>query len=129
MAVTRERSRMSAHEAGAIARAYHDAWTTKDFGGAAALLADTLVVEVPVNHYPTAASFAAALTSFGSMVTEVNLLAAMEAGHEAMLLYDLDAPGLGTLRVAEHFTVQDGKITRLRQIHDTAPVRAAGRAG
>jgi hypothetical protein len=49
-------------------------------------------------------------------------------GHdnEAMLLYDMQADGLGQLRVAEHFTVADGKIVKLRQIHDTAPVRAAG---
>ena len=119
---------MSAHDTAEIIRAYHDAWTTKDFAGAAALLGDTLVVEVPVNRYPTAGSFAAGLTSFGSMVTKVDLLAAMSAGNEAMLLYDLDAEGLGTLRVAEHFTVDDGKITRIRQVHDTVAVRAAGLA-
>jgi len=120
---------MRTNETAAITRAYHDAWTTKDFAGAAGLLADTLVVEVPVNHYPTAGSFAAALTSFGSVVTKVDLLAAMSAGNEAMLLYDLDAEGLGTLRMAEHFTVDDGKIIRIRQVHDTAAVRAAGLAG
>jgi len=120
---------MSTHDAAVIARAYHHAWTTKDFAGAAALLAPTLVVEVPVNHYPTAESFAAALASFGSMVTEVDLLAALSTDHEAMLLYDLDVDRLGTLRVAEHFTTGGGKITRIRQIHDTAAVRAAGLAG
>jgi hypothetical protein len=45
-----------------------------------------------------------------------------------MLLYDLAAGPVGTLRVAEHFTVAGGKIVRLRQVHDTAPVRAAGLA-
>ena len=63
------------------------------------------------------------------MVTRVDLLAAMSADNEAMLLYDLDAERLGTLRVAEHFTVEDGKITRIRQVHDTAAVRAAGLTG
>jgi uncharacterized protein YndB with AHSA1/START domain/ketosteroid isomerase-like protein len=120
---------MSPHDAAEIARAYHERWTTRDFAGAAALLADTLVVEVPVNRYPTAEAFAAALASFGSTVTRVDLLAAMSTGHEAMVLYDLDAEALGTLRVAEHFTVEDGKITRIRQVHDTAAVRAAGLAG
>jgi ketosteroid isomerase-like protein len=38
----------------------------------------------------------------------------------------MEVDGLGKLRVAEHFTVRDGKIARLRQIHDTAAVRAAG---
>jgi hypothetical protein len=52
----------------------------------------------------------------------------MSSGDEAMLLYDLDAELLGSLRVVEHFTVAEGMITRLRQIHDTAPVRASGLA-
>ena len=43
-----------------------------------------------------------------------------------MLLYDMDVAGLGTLRVAEHFTVRDGKIARIRQVHDTAALRTAG---
>jgi ketosteroid isomerase-like protein len=84
---------------------------------------------VPVNEYPTAESFAAALQGFGSMVTSVDLLAVMSDGDEAMLLYDMTAGPVGTLRVAEHFTVADGRITRIRQIHDTRPVRAAGLAG
>jgi len=120
---------MSTHDVAAITRAYHDAWTARDFAGAAALLAPALVVEVPVNDYPTAEAFAAALAAFGSMVTKVDLLAAMSAGNEAMLLYDLDVQRLGRLRVAEHFTIADGKITRIRQIHDTVAVRAAGLAG
>jgi len=115
-----------AHETAAVIRAYHDAWTARDFAAASALLADTLTVEVPVNDYPTVNDFAAALAAFGSMVTDVELLAAMSDGDEAMLLYDLVAGPVGTLRVAEHFTVADGKIVRIRQIHDTAPVRAAG---
>jgi len=57
------------------------------------------------------------------------LLAMLSDGDEAMLLYDLTAGPVGTLRVAEHFTVADGKIVRIRQIHDTMPVRAAGLAG
>ena len=84
---------------------------------------------MPVNDYPTAESFAAALASFASMVTSVELLAMMSDGDEAMLLYDLEAGPVGTLRVAEHFTVANGKIVRIRQIHDTMPVRAAGLAG
>jgi SnoaL-like domain len=119
---------MSTEDTAAIIRAYHDAWTSKDFARATDLLGAALAVEVPVNDYPTTESFAAALRSFGSMVTKVDLLASMSAGPEAMLLYDLDVERLGRLRVAEHFTVDHGKITRIRQIHDTAAVRAAGLA-
>ncbi len=45
---------------------------------------------------------------------------------EAMLLYDLEVDQLWTLSVAELFTVADGTITRIRQIHDTTALRAAG---
>jgi hypothetical protein len=109
-----------------IAREYHDAWTSNDFDRAAKLLDVALRVEVPVNAYPTPESFAEAVTAFGSMTRSVDLLAEMESGDEAMLLYDMDVDGLGPLRVAEHFTVHDGKIARIRQIHDTVALREAG---
>jgi SnoaL-like protein len=110
----------------ATVRAYHQAWTSRRFDQAVALLADELRVEVPINAYPTKASFAAALTAFGGMATRVTVLADFAEDGEAMLLYDMDVEGLGALRVAEHFTIVGGAIVRIRQIHDTAPLRAAG---
>lgn len=109
-----------------VIRAYYDSWTTGDFGTAVNLLADGLIVEVPVNQYPTTESFGAALKGFGSLAAKVELHAAMSDGDDGMLLYDMDVPGLGTLRIAEHFTVRDGRIVRIRQVHDTAALREAG---
>jgi ketosteroid isomerase-like protein len=108
-----------------VVRRYHDGWTSKNFAQAIGLLAPTLQVEVPINDYPTAESFAEALRGFGALVTRVDVMSEMSKGDEAMLLYDMRVEQLGTLRVVEHFTVADGKITRLRQIHDTATIRAA----
>jgi ketosteroid isomerase-like protein len=119
---------MNRPEAAAVVRAYHDAWTSKDFTGAAALLDDALRVEGPINEYSTARSFVPALTSFVSMVSAVKLVAAMSDRDEAMMLYDLDVERLGPLRVVEHYTVAEGKITRIRQILDTVAVRKAGLA-
>jgi hypothetical protein len=107
-------------------REYHDGWTSKNFQAAINRLAPDLQVEVPINEYPTRESFAQALTAFGGLVRSVRLLAEFVNGNEAMLLYDMEVDRLGTLRVAEHFTVLDGRIVRIRQIHDTAAVRAAG---
>lgn len=73
-------------------------------------------------------SFAAALVRFGGRVKQVEILSEMAGSDEAMLLYDMDVDGLGSMRVVEHFTVADGKIVRLRQIHDTAALRVAGLA-
>lgn len=106
-----------------LARAYHNAWTSKDFDAAVGLLSEHLHVEVPINAYPTTESFAQALVHFGSRVRRVDVLSEMTAANEAMLLYDMDVDGLGTMRVVEHFTVDGGKIVRLRQIHDTALLR------
>jgi len=106
-----------------IARAYHTGWTSKDFDTAVGLLSAQLQVEVPINAYPTTESFAQALVAFGSHVRRVDVLSEMAEANEAMLLYDMDVEGLGTMRVVEHFTVGGGKIVRLRQIHDTALLR------
>jgi uncharacterized protein YndB with AHSA1/START domain len=106
-----------------VVNAYHRAWTTREFDRSIALLSPSLHVEVPINHYPTKESFADALVSFGGQVASTEVLAEMEAGNEAMILYDMEVEGLGPIRIVEHFTVTDGKIVRLRQIHDTAPFR------
>lgn len=107
-----------------LVRRYYDGWTSGNYDQAINLLAPTVMVEVPINNYPDAESFGQALRGFGDQVTSVHLLAAMSDADQAMLLYDMQVENLGTLRVAEHFTVTDGKITRLRQIHDTAAIRA-----
>jgi hypothetical protein len=109
-----------------VVRRYHQSWTSRNYDQAIDLLAPTLTVEVPINDYPTVDSFAQALRGFGDLVERIDLLCELSNGPEAMLLYDMQVNRLGRLRVAEHFTVTNGKITRLRQVHDTAPVRAAG---
>jgi SnoaL-like domain len=109
----------------ATARAYHDAWTTGDMDHAGALLADDLAVEVPLNHYPDKTSFTAAVAQFGALVRRVELLSQIGTEQEAMLLYDMDVENIGGLRVAEHFAVRDGLITRVRHIHDAEPIRRA----
>jgi ketosteroid isomerase-like protein len=109
-----------------VVRRYHESWTNGEYNEAIGLLAPALEVEVPINEYPTASAFAQALRRFGERVTRVHLLSEMSEGNEVTLLYDMEVQQVGQLRVAEHFTIVDGRIVRLRQIHDTAPVRAAG---
>jgi hypothetical protein len=70
----------------------------------------------------------AAVRRTGAMVSAVDVLAGFNAQGEALLLYDMALP-IGTLRVAEHFLVTDGRIMQIRQIHDTAALRAAGFGG
>ena len=72
----------------ALVRAYFRAWTHRDFDAAIGRLADGLEVEVPINAYPTKASFAEALTAFGGMINGVVLLAELADRDQAMLLYE-----------------------------------------
>lgn len=110
-----------------IAHTYFQHWTERRFDQAVSLLDPSLIVEVPINDYPTRESFAEALAGFGALVERVELLSELGGEGEAIQLYDLHVAGLGLLRVVEHFTVRDGKIVRLRQVHDTAPMLAFAR--
>jgi len=112
-------------QARSIVRAYHTAWTSREFTRAADLLASDVTIEVPINSYPTKDSFVQALTAFGGMVDRTDMLAEFANGDGALLLYDMYVGPLGVIRIAEHFTVTDGTITRIRQVHDTVPMRAA----
>ena len=109
-----------------VARRYHDAWSSKNFDEAARYLSPELETDVPLNTYDGRDDFVGALTGFGGLVTHVDLLAEFENGDEALLLYDLPVEHVGVMRVAEDFTVADAVITRIRHVHDTADLRAAG---
>lgn len=108
-----------------VASAYHRCWTEGDVDNAARYLDDGLSVEVPVNSYPTKAAFVTALGFTRRMTSKIEVLSKLGGDGEAMILYDMSLP-FGLMRVAEHFSVSRGKITRIRQVHDTHALRAAG---
>jgi hypothetical protein len=108
-----------------VARAYHRAWTERAFAELDGLVADPLHVEVPINYYASRTAFLEAVRQTAQMTSMVAVLVELEGDGEAMLLYDMTLP-IGELRVAEHFMVSEGRIHTIRQIHDTAILRAAG---
>jgi hypothetical protein len=108
-----------------VAKAYHRAWSTRDLQSADRFLAEDLEVEVPINVYAGKADFLAAVERTAKQTSNVKLLAEFSNGSEALLLYDMTLP-FGELRVVEHFTISGGRIRKLRQIHDTAVLRASG---
>jgi ketosteroid isomerase-like protein len=112
----------------AVARAYHRAWSTRDLDEVGRYLADDLQIEVPINSYAGKADFLEAVLRTAQHTSSVRMIAELGDGDEAMLLYDMTLP-IGQLRVAEHFTISGGKIHKVRQIHDTAALRAAGMGG
>ncbi len=108
-----------------VARAYHAAWTGRNFAAARAYLAADLETDVPMNTYRGADDFVAAVARFGGLAERVELLAEFGSDGQALLLYDLHTETIGRFRVAEQFTVDDGLIRRIRHVHDTAVLRSA----
>ena len=123
----RHRDGMSEACALDVAITYHDAWTGGKMDEAAACLADDLLVEVPINAYPTKSSFVDAVDLTRKMTSRVTVLSTLGGDGDALILYDMALP-FGVMRVAEHFSVSDGRITRIRQVHDTHMLRAAAAA-
>ena len=100
--------------------------TSGDFGQAGRYLAEGLETDVALNTYETREQFLEALTGFGQLVSATELLVEFSRADQALLLYDMHVDSIGTLRIAEHFTVANGEITAIRHVHDTAALRAAG---
>lgn len=109
-----------------VARAYHRAWTSGNFDEAGRYLAEGLETDVPINTYRSKAEWLRAVQGTGQATSSVNLLAEFGAKDEALLLYDMRLGPIGDLRVAEHFVVAGGRIVKIRHVHDTAALRAAG---
>ena len=109
-----------------VARAYHRAWTGGDFDKASQYLAEGLETDVPINTYRSKAEWLQAVQGTGQATSSVHLLAEFGTRDEALLLYDIRLDPIGDLRVAEHFVVADGRIVKIRHVHDTAALRAAG---
>jgi hypothetical protein len=118
--------RDSSRSALEVARDYHQAWTRGDLDTAASYIAADLTTDVPLAAYADASEFVAGLTQFLQLVDDVELLAELGSSDEAILLYDIRTTALGTLRVAEQFTVANNQITRIRHVHDTYALRTAG---
>ena len=109
-----------------VALAYHRAWTGGDFDEASRYLAEGLETDVPINTYRSKAEWLQAVQGTGQATSSVRLLAEFGTRDEALLLYDMRLDPIGDLRVAEHFVVADGRIVKIRHVHDTAALRAAG---
>jgi hypothetical protein len=109
-----------------VVRAYHRAWTGGDFEEAASYLADDLETDVPLNTYATKPQWIDAVRGTRRLTSRVSVLAELGDDDQAILLYDMALDPIGQLRVAEHFAVAGRRIVRIRQVHDTAALRAAG---
>ena len=117
---------MTEHQAPVVvARAFTEAWTSRDFTTAAGYLADDVIFDGPINHSTGAKDYLQGLTAFAQTVTGLKILAVLGDDAQALIMYEVTTGPFGTLTCAEHLTVRDGKIQTDRLTFDTYAVRKA----
>ena len=94
----------------AVARAFTEAWTSRDFTTAAGYLADDVVFDGPINHSTGAKAYMEGLTAWAKAVTGMKKLAALGDDAQALIMYEVTTGPFGILTCAEHLTVHDGQI-------------------
>lgn len=110
-----------------IVMPYQEAWTSGDFETAAPYLADDFVMRGPIADYGSKHAFVEGFSAFFAQAMRPgwHKVAAYGDEHGAMLLYDLFLASGGTMRIADHLTVKDGKIQAEEIVWDTHAYRAA----
>ena len=102
---------MTEHQAPvAIAHAFTEAWTSRDFTTAAGYLADDVIFDGPINHSTGAKDYLQGLTAFAQTVTGLKILAVLGDDAQALIMYEVTTGPFGILTCAEHLTVHDGQI-------------------
>jgi hypothetical protein len=102
--------------------AYSRARFAGDVTAAAEQLAGAFTFHSPLISSDDARGHLAGLPAFVSVVTGVDMLSELYGESEATLVYDVHtATPVGTQRTAEHFRLQDGKITSITLIFDATP--------
>lgn len=105
---------------------YHHAWTGNDLDKAMSRIADDIVCDAPAGRIEGAEAYRAFLANFMRMATSTTLKAAFGDDGSALLLCDTETSAVRSSHSAEHFTVEDGRITYVRLVFDRAPFQAAG---
>lgn len=123
-AATPKGNTMTSQSALDLASAFLDAWTRQDFDAAGQYLAGDFVFDGPLAHYRSAQEFLAGSKPFAARLQPAwSTIAAFGDREEALLLYDLVMVSGGTMRVADHYTVRNGKIQAEQILWDTGQKR------
>jgi len=110
-----------------VALEYYEAWASKDLEQTMSFIADDVVCDAPAGRIEGARAYRGFLESFFQLLERAELIAFFGDDETAMLLYDNETVPVPSAPSVGHFTVQDGKITRIRFIFDRVPYEAAAR--
>ena len=113
-----------------IVPAYYDILTAGptsfDEAGLRTILAPDLVFEGPIaGHVTGAERFITGVRGFVETVQRLTMVHQLQGRDLAATLYDAEMPG-GTVRFAEFFHIDAGRISSLRLLYDPAEYRVRG---
>jgi hypothetical protein len=114
-----------------LINSYYDSWkngiATFDAARVRGILAENLDFEGPIaGKRQGAAGFVGGLTRFvEGLQAPISTIQQIDSEHQAAALYDAALPG-GTMRFAEFFQVDGGRIHSIKLVYDAAQYRALG---
>jgi ketosteroid isomerase-like protein len=110
----------------AIASAYQEAWTSKDFETARRYLADDLVFHSPQQDLSGLGDFLLMLRGFAERIEpRWEKIAATAQGDGVLILYNLFTLDGAAGTCADYFTIRNGKIESETLTFDPRPFAAA----
>jgi ketosteroid isomerase-like protein len=118
-------------DAATVAEGFFDAWASKNFPRARALLHDDGSFRGPIDTFSDANSYLAALQRLGGIVTGVDKQKVFVDGDDVCVIYDLKTAVVPSARTCDWYTVRDGKIASVSVVFDArpfAPMFDAGRS-
>jgi predicted SnoaL-like aldol condensation-catalyzing enzyme len=112
-----------------VAKAYLEAFANRNVDALPGFFAEKFRFDGPMMQFDSAAAFTGMLREMAQVWTcDHKISREIEAGNEAVLAYDLvmTAPIAQTVAMVEWVRVEDGKITDIKLMFDTAKMAMPG---
>ncbi|HEY4853716.1 MAG TPA: nuclear transport factor 2 family protein [Streptosporangiaceae bacterium] len=107
-----------------VAEDFFDAWTSKDYERARALVHDDVSFVGPIDSFADADSYLASLQQLSQIVTGADKRKVFVDGDDVCVIYDLKTAPVPSTPTCEWYRVRDGKVASVVVIFDARPFAA-----
>ncbi|HEX9538064.1 MAG TPA: nuclear transport factor 2 family protein [Streptosporangiaceae bacterium] len=107
-----------------VAEEFFDAWTSKDYERARALVHDDVSFVGPIDSFADADSYLASLQQLSQIVTGADKRKVFVDGDDVCVIYDLKTAPVPRTPTCEWYRVRDGKVASVVVIFDARPFAA-----
>jgi ketosteroid isomerase-like protein len=104
-----------------VAEDFFDAWTSKDYERARALVHDDVSFEGPIDSFTDADSYLASLQQLSHIVTGADKRRVFADADDVCVIYDLKTAPVPRTPTCEWYHVRDGKVASVVVIFDARP--------